>query len=84
MASETLQLRSVVILIDLQQGVTVQAGNNIQEAMNAHFQTSGPITTQDFVDEIFQKLLRAIHGGDQSVPLRIRDGKFIAMASPVS
>jgi hypothetical protein len=56
--------------------VDVFASNDDPAVSSWEFQTeSNP--TRDVIDEIFAKLIRAIHKGDSSIDLNIRNGKWI-------
>jgi len=69
-------VKNLLISIDLQTGVVIYAGNTDTEAADGLFNTDGPISAaqRGLIDEIFTKLLSAIHDGKPTINLKVKNG----------
>lgn len=70
---------NLLIMVDLQSGVIIGAGNTAADAETGAFNTNGPISRSQrpLIDEIFCKVLAAIYGGKRTIDLKTENGTTI-------
>jgi hypothetical protein len=79
MPTEPVKLREIVVIISASNGALIRAGNSLADAYAGRFRTDGtvPASEIELFDQVFRKLLTALHGGGLPITLNIRNKVFI-------